>query len=569
MRLWGIGLLALLLVGVLMAIGQTGLFAGLTNRDRLGPPYFDDYETGSIKYTSDAGRSVFVAQTHPDTPLILSGLPSYVSKAFRLPVDARPRSGVYNVFFRVDAAKGAQGALRITINGIKRADVLLGEGRNQQQAEVQLTPSELAAKQLDVKLALIGRGPLAECTPAEAMSAVVTILPQSGLSLRLDRPVASLRDKLALWGSLIPVDWDDQDDPADTAAMIAAARLVEKGQMTYFGEKGLSAKELGDMLKVASQPDFASDLRIRRGLLTYPIPLVSDIANGGARRFDRETTWRYSYNIADLPGGALPSTLDLHMVMGPLAGTRTTMVVMVNDRLVWTRALTRAGDKTAGDKDEAGKPASQFHVNQSIQLPADLHKARNDLEITLTSYSETDMRCGAMRLIAAEMLPNTVLQAGPRTILPAMQLRAALQAAQPVRLASEPLTAPDAQAASLLLSNLAPSRLRFDDKAPRATVQVFAGDVAAKVARLRPGPARWIVSAPVDKRDEVSAEPLTPTSRGLSDNVVLIVTFAQPPQLPTVPVAIPTTGASPSSSPTPTLRPTGAASPTARGTSQQ
>ncbi|WP_395392918.1 hypothetical protein WBP07_17450 [Novosphingobium sp. BL-8A] len=555
MRLWGIGLLALLLVGVLMAIGQTGLFAGLTNRDRLGPPYFDDYEAGSIKYTGDAGRSVFVAQTHPDTPLILSGLPSYVSKAFRLPVDARPRSGVYNVFFRVDAAKGAQGALRVTINGIKRADVLLGEGRTQQQAEVQLTPSELAARQLDVKLALIGRGPLAECTPAEAMSAVVTILPQSGLSLRLDRPVASLRDKLALWGSLIPVDWEDRGDPADTAAMIAAARLVEKGQMTYFGEKGLSAKELGDMLKVASQPDFASDLRIRQGLLTYPIPLVSDIANGGARRFDRETTWRYSYNIADLPGGALPSTLDLHMVMGPLAGTRTTMVVMLNDRLVWTRALGQAGDK-----DETGKPAaSQFHVNQSIQLPADLHKARNDLEITLTSYSETDMRCGAMRLIAAEMLPNTVLQAGPRTILPAMQLRAALQAAQPVRLASEPLTAPDAQAASLLLSNLAPSRLRFDDKAPRATVQVFAGDVAAKVARLRPGPARWIVSAPADKRDEVSAEPLTPSARALSDNVVLVVTFAQPPRLPTVPVTIPT--ATPS--------PTGTASPAARGASQQ
>lgn len=531
MRLWGIGLLALLLVGILMAIGQTGLFSGLTDRDRLGPPYFDDYEAGSIKYISDAGRSVFVAQAHPDTPLILSGLPSYFSKIFRMPVDSRPRTGVYRVFFRVDAAKGAQGALRITINGIKRADILLGEGRNQQQAEVQLTPSELAAKQLDVKLALVGRGPMEECTPAEAMSAVVTVLPQSGLSLRLDRPVSTLRDKLALWGSLIPVEWEERDAPADIDTLITAAKLMEKGQMAYFGDKGLTAKELADMLKVASLPEFSSDLRVRRGLMTYPIPLVSDIANGGDRRFDRETTWRYSYDIDDLPGGELPSALDLHMVLGPLAGTRTTMIVTLNDRLVATRALGRAlGRAQAGDED--GRPlAAQFHINQTIPIPPEFHKALNDLDITLTSYSETDMRCGSQRLIAAEMLPTTVLRGGSHAILPALQLRAALQAAQPVRLTAEPLTAPDAQAVATLLSQLAPSRLRFDAAKPRVTIEAFAGDVAAKIAKLKPGPVRWLVSAPVDRRDEVIAEPLGPNARGLANNVVLVVTFASPPNL--------------------------------------
>src|SRR5262249_52825066 len=153
---------------------------------------------------------------------------------------------------------------------------------------------ELAAGQLDVKLALVGRGPTEECTPAEAMSAVVTIQPQSGLTLRLDKPVSTLRDKLALWGSLIPVKWAERDNPADLDALITAARLMEKGQMAYFGDKGLSAKDLADMLKVASLPEFASDLRVRRGPLAYPIPLVSDVANAGDRRFDRETTWRYS-----------------------------------------------------------------------------------------------------------------------------------------------------------------------------------------------------------------------------------------------------------------------------------
>ena len=559
MRLWGIGLLALVLVGVLMAIGQTGLFAGLTDRDRLAPPYFEDYEAGSIKFISDGGRSVFVAQAHPDTPLILSGLPSYFSKTFRMPVDSRPRSGSYKIYFRVDVAKGAQGALRVTINGIKRGDVLLGEGRNQQQAEIELTPSELAAHQLEIKLALVGRGPLAECTPAEAMAAVVTVLPQSGLHLQLDRPISSLRDKLALWGSLLPVAWKGRDEPADIDTLITAARLLERNQDVYFGEKGLDNKALTDFLKIASAPGFAPDLRVRTGPLTYPIPLVSDVANGGVRRFDRETTWRYSYDVADLPNGELPATLDLRMVLGPLAGTRSTMVVTLNNSLVFTRALSGGRDV-----DDTGRQVrNDFHLNQSIQLPAELHKVRNDLEIALTSYNESDMRCGAQRLIAAEMLPTSVLQGGSRIILPIMQLRAALAAAQPVKLASDPLSAPDARAATMLLWQLQPSRLRFADSNTRATIQVFSGDVAAKIARLKPGPARWIVSAPQDTRDEVIAQPLGPNAAGLKDNVVLVVTFVRPPVLPTVTpspaaTATPAAGNPPASAKTPT-----AAKPTA------
>ena len=559
MRLWGIGLLALLLVGVLMAIGQTGLFAGLTDRDRLAPPYFEDYEAGSIKFISDGGRAVFVAQAHPDAPLILSGLPSYFSKTFRMPVDSRPRSGSYKIYFRVDVAKGAQGALRVTINGIKRGDVLLGEGRNQQQAEIELTPSELAAHQLEIKLALVGRGPLAECTPAEAMAAVVTILPQSGLNLQLDRPISSLRDKLALWGSLLPVAWKGRNEPADIDTLITAARLMERNQDVYFGDsfgrQGLDNKALTDFLKVASSPDFVSDLRVRTGPLTYPIPLVSDVANGGVRRFDRETTWRYSYDVADLPNGELPATLDLRMVLGPLAGTRSTMVVTLNNSLVFTRALSGGRDV-----DDTGRQVrNEFHLNQSIQLPAELHKARNDLEIALTSYNESDMRCGAQRLIAAEMLPTSVLQGGSRIILPIMQLRAALAAALPVKLTSEPLSAPDARAATVLLWQLQPSRLRFTDANTRATIQVFSGDVAAKIARLKPGPARWIVSAPQDTRDEVIAEPLGPNAAGLKDNVVLVVTFVRPPVLPTLtPSPAATAPPAPGNPPAPAKAPTAA-----------
>lgn len=502
MRLWGIGLLALVLVGLLIVIGRTGMFDGLTDRNRLGPPFFDDFERGSSDFIDTGGRSVFVAQVHPDAPLILSGLPSYAAKTFRMPVDSRPVSGTYDVAFRVDAARGAQGALRITINGIKRADVILAEGRSEQKAQVELTPTELASRELEVKLALVGRGPLQECTPNEAMSAVVAIEPPSGLHIRLDKPLSIVRDKLALWGNLVPVKWDGVDQPADLTRLMTAARLAEKGHAVYFGDKGLSGQELADLLKLAP------DNRTRPGLSAYPIALLSDIANAGARRFDRETTWRYSYAAADLPGRELPKALDLRMLLGPIEDTRTTLVVTLNGRLLATRHL--------GEEDD--------RLNQSIALPPEFQMARNDLEVTLTSYDHDDMRCGAMRLIAAEMLPSTVLQGGgPRLDLPILQIRAALQANPPVALSSTPLTAPDAQAAVRILTELTPGRLRTGDANARSAIHVLSGDIAAAAAKLRPKGRAWILHYPQDRRQDLVVEPLSRQAAGLAARVAVVV----------------------------------------------
>ena len=187
MRLWVICLQALLFIGLLIAIGQSGLFDTIMGRNvRMGDPLFEDYQRGSIPFIDVDGRDVFVAQSHPDNPLILSGFPAYASKLFRLPTDSRPLSGTYNIAFATDAVPDAEGALRISINGVKRADVVLNQGRFKRRAKIELTPAELASGQLEVKLALVGRGPMAECTPNEALAAVVTILPG---------PLSSCRDK--------------------------------------------------------------------------------------------------------------------------------------------------------------------------------------------------------------------------------------------------------------------------------------------------------------------------------------------------------------------------------------
>lgn len=522
MRLWGIGLLALLLVGVLIALGQAGLFDGLTGRSHELVPQFSDYEAGSVKYYNQGKRNVFVAQAHPDAPQILSGLPSYLSKTYHLPVDSRPVSGMFKVFFRVDTAKGTEGALRVTINGVKRADVTLEVGRREQEVQIELTHSELSARLLDVRIALVGRGPLDECTPNEAIAAAATILPRSGLELKLDKPVESARDKLVLWGSLIPVKWEGNAVPPNLETVIASARLLERGQDVFFGSEGLTQGELRELLQATRDPALASLQRLRAIPKAYPISLLSDTANVGVRSFDRETAWRFTYDIAELPGGELPTALDLRMVMGPVEGTRTRMLVTLNDHFVTARAVTGENDR---------QRRGEIHINQSIKLAPELHKSRNQLAVILTSYSESEQRCGPQRLIAAEMLAPTVLLGGGHMQFPIAALRAALVADQPVRFSAPALTAPDARAATILLSQLHPNGMRFDVRGQRASIEVVTGDLPAGVARLKPpgrDDMRWIVSAPVDRRESVVAEPLTAAAEGLRDNVALIVTVAKP-----------------------------------------
>lgn len=504
MRLWSLALLAIVLVGSLIAIARTGLFNTLLGRSTpLTHLEFADHELGSIEFLDVEGQGVFVAQSHPDNPLIMSGLPSYVSKVFRFPVDSRPKSGSYVLEYNIDVAHGAEGAMRVTINGVKRADALIGEGRHREKVEIALTPSELAASKLDVRLALVGRGPIEECTPGEAMAAVATILPESGLHLKLDQPLSTTRDRLALWGDLIPVKWGEGKAATATTTLIAASRLIEKGYHVYFGESGLAGSDLAATFKGA--PD-----RTAVRTLQYPVSLVSEGANSGVRKFDRETAWRFHYNVVDLPNDELPSALDLHMKMGPLEGTRTTLVVDLNGRLLFTRRMGEGSER----------------LNESIALPAADHMARNDLAITLTSHDATDLRCGANRMIAAEMLPETVLRGGgDRLVLPIEELLALLAKAQPVALARRPVTAPDAQASALLLAQLRPSKLRFAEKDARTKISVLTGDVATALAKLQLQPSErgWVLHAPVDRRESIILEPVAKSPLAAAARVALLV----------------------------------------------
>ncbi|WP_417592189.1 hypothetical protein [Parasphingorhabdus sp.] len=481
MRLIGVGLLAFLLAGVLVLLGQGGAFrAGWNKVTGAEKQQFSDYQGAEERGSDTSGTNVFSPGQYSDTPLILSGMPSYTGQLFRLPIDSRPTSGRYGLVFSSRVSEGVEGVLRVSINGMKRADILLNQSKVEQKVEIELTPTELSSPVLDVSLSLQGRGPIAQCSIADSIAAVVEIKPESGLRLSLAKPVNSTRDRLALWGDRVPVLWNEKKRNADDLTKIVhAARLVQKGYSLHFGKNGLDSAALSTL---------SGEAKNNAGsyvTAAYPIPITGRNINSGIRKFDHQTSWRYHYNVKNLPGQTLPSALDMRMAVGPTGNdARYDLTVTLNDHILFSRRLS----------------AQTERINQSIALPAGFHQSDNKMEISLATTDANLNLCGAETPSVAELLPETVLRGGGEKISDNLSfVRTQLHAADTVALLGETDTAVDAQAIAQLLGLLDPRGLSFVKGKMPTNIRILAGDIAAAIVEKRARPTDWIIYRSLDR----------------------------------------------------------------------
>jgi hypothetical protein len=508
MRLIGIGLLAFLLAGVLVLLGQGGAFkAGWSKLSGSEQQQFADYE-GAVEHGSDTGGTdVFTTGQDSDTPLILSGLPSYAGRIFRLPIDSRQINGRYELLFTSRVTEGVEGVLRVSINGIKRADILLNQSKVQQKVQIELTASELSSSALDVGLSLQGRGPIAQCSPDDSIAAVVEIKPKSGLRLELAKPVETTRDRLALWGGRVPVRWDSAKGNADRLATIVhGARVMQKGYSLHFGRTGLDSNALN---KLSGEANAYRDDFIQAG---YPIPLTSNEINRGMRKFDRQTSWRYHYSARDLPDQTLPSALDMRLAVGPTGNdARYDVTVSLNEHMLFSRRLAPQTER----------------ISQSISLPAALQQADNKLEISLATADANDVRCGTETQSIAELLSDAILKPGVQKASDNLSiLRMKLLATRDVALTGAIDTAVDARAAAQLLSELDPRDLSFVTGSKAATIHIVIGDIRAAVAKKRAQPNDWIVFRSLDRSAGVVALPVGKIDSRSNPAVALLISLS-------------------------------------------
>lgn len=509
MRLIGVGLLAFVLVGVLILLGQGGAFKSGWNKLSGGDQQqFSDYEGTTDKGSDTSGTSVFTKGQDSTTPLILSGLPSYTGLVFRLPTDSRPINGRYELRYSSRVAEGVEGVLRVSINGIKRADILLNQSKSQQKVEIELTASELSSAVLDVGLSLQGRGSIAQCSPNDSIAAVVEIKPESGLRLELAKAVETTNDQLALWGGRIPVSWQARKGNDDTlVTLIHGARLVQKGYSLHFGQNGLDSAAL---TKLSTEAKAYNDVFLQPA---YPIPLTGNNVNQAVRKFDRQTSWRYHYSVKDLPDQILPSALDLRLVVGPTGNdARYDVTVTLNDHMLFSRRLSPQTER----------------VSQSISLPAGLHQADNKVEISLASGDSNYNRCGNDTQSIAELLPETVLRGGGQRASDNLSLlRSKLYAVDKVALLGEIDTAVDAQAVAQLLGELDPRGLSFVTGRTAAKIRIISGDIIAAIARESAQADDWIVYRSLDRNGGVVARPVGEIKALSGPAVALLVSISE------------------------------------------
>ncbi len=522
MRLAGLGVLALVLVGILIFLGQSGAFDGALDRGSgSNTARFDDADQSVLANFDVDGSSVFAAPAAQDAPIILSGLPSYAGLEFRLPVDARPTSGDLELAFTSLVAQDVEGVLRVSINGVKRGDYLLNQGEQTDTLQVQLTSAELSSGVLSVGLSLQGRGAIAECTSDDAIAAVVNINGASGLRLNLSAEPSSSRDRLALWGDRVPVRWTSGLSGDNAASIVrGAAILYGKGYRPILDEEGV---ELEMLLSLAGDAERRNRIAIPEA---YPIGLTSDPSNAGLRKFTRRSNWRYTYNAADLPDERLPSALDLRMLLGPATSSlERDVAVTMNNRLLFSRRIGSDVER----------------LNQSIAIPAELQSSSNALDISVSAYDADDVRCGDIAQSVAELLPETVLRVGERGETgPLDTLTAALTRTGSVAVSANGLSAPDAKAAAYLLSGLAPDTWEVSGDAKRATVQVYSNGAAAAAAQTGQTGTSWIVSLSTGPGSRpgsrpsgrITAQPMAQSSVAEIPGVVLIVNVAGPAAQP-------------------------------------
>ncbi len=111
----------------------------------------------------------------------------------------------YHATYRIGADDLVAGGGRARDRPVGPGRCCLREGTHDQSFEIQLTPAELAAHQLDISLSLQGRGRITQCNADNSVAAVVEIEPESGLRLALDGPVETALDRLLLTGGRVPV----------------------------------------------------------------------------------------------------------------------------------------------------------------------------------------------------------------------------------------------------------------------------------------------------------------------------------------------------------------------------
>jgi len=498
MRMIGIGLMGFLLAAVALLLSTMNIL-------ERGQHYLRDLTAKSqLTFESrtatpaDAQYTAMIQRSNATHPIILAGLPAYQSVVFAMPLDARPTSGYLQIDVTSQVLAGVEGVLRISIDNVRRGEVLLLPGEVVRSLQVPLSPTDFARDELVVSISLQGGSPDSQCSNHEGFEAIVEIETTSAIFLTLDRSLETARDKVNAWGQIVRVAWPGWLNRQERVRRLALA--------TQFKQRGVETVVLGN-----SAADALSTLELRTVLpmfadradqrsAPWPRPIAQTGPNAGLRRFHRETSWRYRYELRREDALQLPASLDLNLAFGrQLPGNHLTLTVTLNGRLLHHDIFD----------------GTQTSYAALVLLPTDMQGHSNTIEVFVNTTQISYGRCDLGPLLMAEMLPSTRLLAGDASYSDSLtQIRQVLSDVDVLGLGiSGELGAADADAASSLLAELLPAAARLKPDAALASLIVMSPQSTGFVLP-RNGPIWLVTQDTVTRRPQVRLlEPGTELSR--------------------------------------------------------
>ncbi len=456
----GIGLLGFLLAGVALLLSTMDILEKgqrYVSEMTQGPQLV--FEERTAVSASGAYQAV-VHRANPNNPVILSGLPAYQSVAYKIPLDARPTSGYLQIDATFQVLDGVEGVLRISIDNIRRGEILLRPGEVGRSLQIPLSPTDFARDQLVVSFSLQGEGSHSQCSSDEGVKAVVEIETTSAIFLTLDLPLQSAADRIHAWGDMVRVAWPAWVKPQEQLRRLALA--------TQFAQRGIQPVFVGGQAVDALSTD-----QMREGIGFFPAPteatggadltdaLAVNGANGGVRRFHHKTIWRSRFDLRGADSMPIAEAAYIDLQLGRLrASQHWSLIVTLNNRLIHQDMIS----------------GSDNAYLTKIALPAEMQSAKNLLEIALSAPHERDGPCDRGPERVAELSPGSRLIAGEATYGDSLtKLRAALSDLGSLHLgATSALTAAEAQMAAALLSQIVPHHADLKPSAAKAQIIVIA-----------------------------------------------------------------------------------------------
>ncbi|KUF11829.1 hypothetical protein [Pseudoponticoccus marisrubri] len=397
-----------------------------------------------------------------------SGFPGYTKATFALPRSSAAQSGVLLLDLNGELEQGAQGILRVTVNGVRRAELVLDEGRLRRRLAVPLNIRDLAGQTVTVALSAEGQAPQAECTADWNGGIVAQILPSSHLKLVIDAPLSDPADLLLAQAAPRLLEWPEAG-PMRAGLLRAAHLNATQGEDILLASADSGALAMDAGLMDALEARAVARATTERDVLD----LAAALGRKRSVAFEGEAGWRVTFDRRRFAQGAPAAALDLQMRYDAAGDDSGWLLsVRLNDRLVHSEALDGASGQIA----------------RRLELPTADQPMLNDLRVTLTSAEQRAGRCIAGRPASADILQARLTLAAPEADSPWAALQTVLQ--DQMQLAVHPQLGPTgAQLALDLLGGLqgaTPLQLTTAQEAAAEQPRITAVPLAALDAALAP-----------------------------------------------------------------------------------